>query len=624
MYRYFRASMTAIAITAVGLAALAGGRAQSADTDLKPAIQEMRDEIRELRRDVKALRELLERTEVDGPAAFKRKPESVRGSDPNDPRPVCYFFYAKWSGPCQQMMPIICRLQTEGHRIIKVDIDKDNELRQRFNVQVVPTLWIETAAPQFSVLSGIQSEGTIRSSLRQNVFRPKALPPQGGATAPSDPFASRATPGHSVVSIPPTDLPAAPSDRKEIQIKNYIESFAGDSGKKMTGSEMIASVDGQPVFASEIFQRAFVTALTPDGVSLATATKALAAGQIEEPYFRQLQLLALRKFSQNYLSTRGWAQAMIASLGKTEIEKTENTITDEFNKYVEKLEKDLHVTTVFDVDKKLREQGTSLLALKAEFRDRLLADEFVKRATKGNANAPAKRPQSQAGPIDLDRRVTIDCDDRPLSDVLDQILRDEPIIDFSYDRVMGTVQYPIVHPIVRYLPAVQNETKAGGHPAGVAEYLDAKWSKRVTLHVKDVPVSVALQRVFDQTPLDYWIENGVLRVDFPADKRLHKALQRKVTFDCDKLPLRKFIRHIENDWQLGEVVISGTVDLEAPITLQVADTTRETVLKLGCQQAHVQWEFENGRLSLWPVEPPMPAPGVHGTSQRKSERKPNP
>jgi thiol-disulfide isomerase/thioredoxin len=683
MYRFVRTSLTTIGLTSIALAALAGGRAQSADTDLQPALQQIRDEVRDLRHDVKALRELLEKKSPpavpaqsvekqpgisalagDGvyylysrtdalsplmtfmidhlkgqgysikkievaenlrheygvdldPISFqpllilKRGGESqvLRGLQPEDtlrskvaayfgkqttsqekpssanepglhePPLEAWFFYAKWSGPSQQMLPLIDKLRAEGHRVAKVDIDTDKELATRFNVTVVPTLWLAVFEPQSLPLQGVQTEETIRAELNK-----RAVHGPSGTGFLGDRSGAAAT------------LP----DRKVIQIKNYIESFAGDGGKKMTGNEMIASVDGQPVFASEIFQRAGTRALTPDGTSLMTATKALAAGQIDEPSFRQLQLLALRKFSQDHLNTRGWAQAMIASLGKAEREKAENAITDEFNKYVEKLKQDFKVATAFDVDKKLREQGTSLLALKAEFRDRLLADEFVRGATKRIAEPPDKRSQAQAAGIDLDRRVTIDGDERPLSEVLDKIFRDEPIINFSYDQALGTFHYPIVHPIVRYLPAVQNEMKSVRRLVTVAEYLDEKCPKRITLHVKDVSVAVALQRVFDQTPLDYWIENGVLRVDFPADKRLHQALQRKVTFDCDKLPLRKFIRHLENDWQLGEVDISVGVDREAPITLHAADATLEAVLKLGCQQAHVRWEFQNGRLFLSP------------------------
>lgn len=481
MYRFMRTSLTTIGLTSIALAALAGGRAQSADTDLQPALQQIRDEVRDLRHDVKALRDLLEKKSppVIPPQTTEKQPASTAPLADG-----AYYIYSQSDSESQLLTPLIDQLRGQGYPITKIDIAQD--LKQKYGVDPDPIsfhpLLILKQANGLTTLRGLNREGTVRSIVGKFFGPPN----------PSDPYKG----GHFDVILRPKDpLAAAIPDRKVVQIKNYIESFAGDGGKKMTGNEMIASIDSQPVFASEIFQRAGARTLTPDGTSLMTATKALAAGQIDEPSFRQLQLLALRKFSQDDLNTRGWAQAMIASLGKAERERAENAITDEFNKYVENLEKDFKVATVFDVDKKLREQGTSLVSLKAEFRERLLADEYLRGAKKVIAEAPAKRPQSQAVSIDLDRRVTIDCDDRPLSEVLDKIFRDEPIINFSYDQALGTFHYPIVHPIVRYLPAVQNQMKSVRRLVTVAEYLDEKCPKRITLHVKDVPVSVALQRV---------------------------------------------------------------------------------------------------------------------------------
>ena len=294
------------------------------------------------------------------------------------------------------MTSTIDHLQGQGYPIIKIDIAQDLHEKYGFDlnpISVHPLLILRRGGESL-ILRGLQPEATGALQSRR-VFRRADR-----RAAPSDPFAAPAGPGIRPLAcrqlLPRLPLPA----RKVVEIKNYIESFAGDSGKKMTGNEMIASVDGQPVLASDIFQRAWTESLTPDDTSLATATKALAAGQIEESDYRQLQLVALRKFSQNYLNTRGWAQAMIASLGKAEREKVENGITDEFNKYVENLKRDFEVATAFDVNKKLREQGTSLLSLKTEFRDHLLADEFVRGAAKGKEEPAAKASPMVGHPDD--------------------------------------------------------------------------------------------------------------------------------------------------------------------------------------------------------------------------------
>lgn len=50
-------------------------------------------------------------------------------------------FFATWCGPCQQYGPIFEKSgkETSGALLIKVDIDKSNDLVQEMNVTGVPT-----------------------------------------------------------------------------------------------------------------------------------------------------------------------------------------------------------------------------------------------------------------------------------------------------------------------------------------------------------------------------------------------------------------------------------------------------------------------------------------------------
>ena len=123
----------------------------------------------------------------------------------------------------------------------------------------------------------------------------------------------------------------------------------------------------------------------------------------------------------------------------------------------------------------------------------------------------------------------------------------------------------------------------------------------MTLHIADVPVSVALQRVFDQVHVHYEFENGILRVEFP--EKLREALRRRVTFDCEKLSLKQFSDHIWNDWHLGNVVAPPSVNLQAPITMHVKEATLESVLIQGFQQAGVQCEYRDEVFLLSPADP---------------------
>jgi parvulin-like peptidyl-prolyl isomerase len=151
---------------------------------------------------------------------------------------------------------------------------------------------------------------------------------------------------------------------------------------KLTGNEIIASVNGQPIFASEIFERAGVEALTSDGLSLLVANRALAAKQITEPEVRQLQLLAIRKYGKDYVRTRVLSQAMIGALEKEQQKKIDDAVNKEWENYLDKLKRDFNVLTAHEVEQGLRKQGTSLLSLKEEFKNRLLADEYLRGKSK--------------------------------------------------------------------------------------------------------------------------------------------------------------------------------------------------------------------------------------------------
>ncbi len=152
--------------------------------------------------------------------------------------------------------------------------------------------------------------------------------------------------------------------------------------KKMSGVEIIASINGQPLFASEIFERAATEPLTRDGMSLIIAARALAAGQLTEREYAELQVAAIHKFGKDYVRTRVLAQAMIGALEKEQQKKIEDAVTKEFENYVDKLKKDFNVLTAHEVDEGLHKQGTSLVSLKDEFRNRLLADEYLRGKSK--------------------------------------------------------------------------------------------------------------------------------------------------------------------------------------------------------------------------------------------------
>ncbi len=79
-------------------------------------------------------------------------------------------FFATWCGPCKTMHPVLEQLKDElgeSIRIIKIDVDKNNNLAMNYRVQSVPTLmlfrkgemlWRQSGALRLNDLKAIVSQ----------------------------------------------------------------------------------------------------------------------------------------------------------------------------------------------------------------------------------------------------------------------------------------------------------------------------------------------------------------------------------------------------------------------------------------------------------------------------------
>ena len=88
----------------------------------------------------------------------------------NSEKPVLIDFYADWCGPCKAMSPIINDLKSEmgDHaRILKIDVDRNQELSQKLGIQSIPTVMIFQNGELKWRAMGVQSLSTMKGELER-------------------------------------------------------------------------------------------------------------------------------------------------------------------------------------------------------------------------------------------------------------------------------------------------------------------------------------------------------------------------------------------------------------------------------------------------------------------------
>lgn len=86
-------------------------------------------------------------------------------------KPVLVDFSAEWCGPCKMMAPILKEAKDklgDAVTIIKVDVDRNREAAQQFNIQGVPTLILFKNGQVKWRQSGVVPVATLVQVLHQN------------------------------------------------------------------------------------------------------------------------------------------------------------------------------------------------------------------------------------------------------------------------------------------------------------------------------------------------------------------------------------------------------------------------------------------------------------------------
>ena len=169
-----------------------------------------------------------------------------------DPNNILLDFSAKWCGPCQQMSPIVSKLERQGFPIRQVDVDQEPGLTKKYKVESIPCFVLIANGREINRISGATDEKQLRRLMmmlpKQNIDDAVAgtsSDKKGAFTG--DAVASTKSPNQKkgILSIPPLfskeKKNPKPQANEEPEVARGKRPSGQPSSNDIASSAMVAS-----------------------------------------------------------------------------------------------------------------------------------------------------------------------------------------------------------------------------------------------------------------------------------------------------------------------------------------------------------------------------------------------